>query len=547
MKIKIDIFSGFLGAGKTKLIKKLINENLYRQRAVVIENEFGEVGIDGTFLKKYNIEVKEINAGCICCSVLNDFKNILQEVIYSQEIERIIIEPSGIGKLSEIITIVKKLESENNISLNMIITVVDVTMYEEYIDIFSEFYKDQIINANTIVLSRTQNVDYEKTQSVVSKIRELNEKANIITTPWDNLSGDEIVSIGEKDRRLDIFKAANEKPFEKVKLMYTRKHSEEPTSFDSYGIETLKVFSIENLKSIFSKIKNEELYGRVLRAKGIVQVNENRWVEFDFEPNQFEIRDTQTGYIGHICVIGTNLHKDKLINLFNNTESSRIKIIACEVMKEEILSINTSPDVDFEFVSMDFHLYPKKLGKELQNIIDRSFSYSRVILAFGLCGGASKGLKATNCALTIPRVHDCISIFLSAGEDCVCNFEKEMGTFYLSKGWMISEKSILSDHQRILEKYGPQKAFSVLKRMYEGYKKVLFIQTGCPIENETILQSKQIAKLLCVNYETIQGETAFVKKIVSGPWDNINFINIEPMEFIAEKDFCINVKEKKLI
>lgn len=315
--IKVDIFSGFFGAGKTTLIKKLINEDLYNKNVVIIENEFGEIGIDGIFLKKYNIQVKEINAGCICCSTNNDFNNTLKEIIYSNNINRIIIEPSGVGKLSEILDIVKKLESKNEVSINTIITVVDVTMYEDYIDFFSEFYKDQIIYANTIVLSRTQSVNYEELQNVVSKIRKLNKKANIITTPWDILSGNNIIKAAEKDGIEELFKKLNiiKNPLSKAKFKINRKKLAEDV-FSNWGIETPKVYSVEELKYIFNDLKNEELYGKVLRAKGILQVNENHWVEFDFLPKQFEMRDVLPDYTGRICVIGINLNKENLINVF---------------------------------------------------------------------------------------------------------------------------------------------------------------------------------------------------------------------------------------
>ncbi|MFL0194699.1 DUF1638 domain-containing protein [Clostridium sp. WILCCON 0269] len=220
----------------------------------------------------------------------------------------------------------------------------------------------------------------------------------------------------------------------------------------------------------------------------------------------------------------------------------KIKVIACEVMKEEILSIEPLPHEEFEFISMDYHLYPKKLGRELQNIIDKSLGYSRIILAFGLCGGAARDLKATNCALTIPRVHDCISVFLAPDKGYVCDFEKEKGIFYLTCGWMITEKSILSDHHRILEKYGEKKALSVLNRMYDSYKKVLFIHTDRPSQDEEVLQSKQIASLLNVKYEEIKGRIDFIKKIVRGPWDDKNFINIDPLGVITEEGFGISAK-----
>ncbi|WP_319001931.1 GTP-binding protein [Clostridium algoriphilum] len=195
-KIKIDIYSGFFGAGKTTLIKKIINENLNNKKVMIIENEFGEIGIDGIFLKNFNLQFREISEGCICCSNFNDFNNTLQQIIDSKSIERIIIEPSGVGKLSEIIKIIRKFELNNDVQLNVIITVVDVSMYDDYIDLFGEFYKDQIIYANTIVLSRTQSVNFEELESVVSKIKNSNKKANIITTPWDNLNGDNIFSRG---------------------------------------------------------------------------------------------------------------------------------------------------------------------------------------------------------------------------------------------------------------------------------------------------------------------------------------------------------------
>jgi len=213
------------------------------------------------------------------------------------------------------------------------------------------------------------------------------------------------------------------------------------------------------------------------------------------------------------------------------------KIIACEVMKEEILSMASIKDVEFEFVSMNYHLYPKKLKIELQNTIDRSTGYNKIILAFGLCGGASNGLKANDCTLTIPKIHDCISIFLYNGTKCVCDFKKEKGTFYLSSGWMITEKSILSDHKKIAEKYGEKKAFSILKRMYDDYKKVLFIKTDSSSEDRVIAQSKEIAKLINIEHEIIQGKTDFIEKIVKGPWDDKNFINIAPGEILKEEHF----------
>jgi len=320
MTIQIDIFSGFFGAGKTTLIKKLINEKVYSKKVTLIENEFGEIPIDGTFLKKFNIEIKEIKAGCICCSTVNDFNDTLKEIIDSKETERIIIEPSGVGKLSEIVKIVKKLETDNDVKLNLVIAAVDVTMYEEFVNLFSEFYEDQVIHANTVILSRTQNATDEELKLVVSKIREINEKATIITTPWDDLSGVDLIGLSEADEKNEII----ETNFDEVDLHEHDDHDHEDDSesdhdhdfFSSWGIETPKIFPIDVLKNIFNELKDEAVYGKVVRSKGKVQVADNRWVEFDFVPKQFEIRESEPDEIGRITVIGHELNKEKLVSVF---------------------------------------------------------------------------------------------------------------------------------------------------------------------------------------------------------------------------------------
>lgn len=218
-----------------------------------------------------------------------------------------------------------------------------------------------------------------------------------------------------------------------------------------------------------------------------------------------------------------------------------IKVIACEVMQEEIQGLEPVANRDFEYVSMDFHLYPQKLKIELQRIIEESQGYEKIILAFGLCGGAASGLTSKMSELIIPRVHDCISIFLSSNKCSACNFEKEMGTFYLSNGWMITEKTIISDYQRIYIRFGEKKARRMLERMYDGYKKVLFIETTAEPQEEVIQQSQEIAELFGAEYVTVKGDTSFIQKIIEGPWDNENFITVPPLGRITEEDFGINI------
>jgi G3E family GTPase len=319
MGIKLDIFSGFLGAGKTMLIKKLVNEKLLNENIVIIENEFGEVGIDGSILRKSNIEVKEINAGCICCSVAGDFIKAIKELITNYHPDRIIIEPSGVAKLSEIIAACKSEELKELVSINMIITVVDVLKLEMYLTNFSEFYKNQLLNAKTIILSRTQKASEEKVLKAVARIQSLNNRANLITTPWDKLNGSRIIEIAENDFKESSLEEINllKKPINSTIIMKRTNHSAKEV-FQTLGIETPKCFSKDTLNNILNKIKDPKAYGTVLRAKGIIQVADSDWLQFDYVPEELEMRSTTPDYIGRICVIGSNLHIENLKTLFFN-------------------------------------------------------------------------------------------------------------------------------------------------------------------------------------------------------------------------------------
>lgn len=218
-----------------------------------------------------------------------------------------------------------------------------------------------------------------------------------------------------------------------------------------------------------------------------------------------------------------------------------VKIIACEVIREELLRIKPKEPFEYEFISMGLHQHPRKLKGELQQIIDRSLGYDKIILSFGLCGGATKDLTAADSLLIIPRVHDCIPTLLGSRERYEQFCREERGTFYLSCGWMITEKNILSEHKRVVEKYGEKKALHILNQMYDSYRRVLFIDTGCQKE-ESLRKSRQIAELLALRHETIQGDSAYLDKLVNGPWSQEEFIHIPPYEKVREEQFGIGVK-----
>lgn len=373
---KIDIISGFLGAGKTTLIKKLIQEAFQGEKLMLIENEFGEIGIDGGFLNNSGIEITEMNSGCICCSLVGDFGVALMDAIAKYSPERIIIEPSGVGKLSDVIKAVEKVKDEVDIELNSFVTVVDGIKCKMYMDNFGEFFNNQIENANTIILSRSQKLSEEKLQSCVSQIRKHNEKAAIVTTSWEDISGKQILSAMEKGNSLEkeLIKEAKEHfehkhhhencgcshehenhseecgcennhhnhkedcncndKHEHVEECNCNNHNHENDEecscdtnehhhhhhadevFTSWGVETPKKYSKEEINNILKILAESSDYGFILRAKGIVPSKDGGWINFDLVPGEYEVRNGGSDYTGRLCVIGTNLNKREIEELF---------------------------------------------------------------------------------------------------------------------------------------------------------------------------------------------------------------------------------------
>ena len=362
---KIDVFSGFLGAGKTTLIKKLLKEGYNGEKLVLIENEFGEIGIDGGFMKDAGIEVTEMNQGCICCSLVGDFGKALQKVLDEYAPDRILIEPSGVGKLSDVIKAVMDIDSDQ-IVLNSYTTVCDASKIKMYMKNFGEFYKNQVETAKTIVLSRSQKLTDEKLAEAVAMIKELNDHATIVTTNWDEISGAQILAAMENENKFaeDLLKEELEHHHhhdddehehhhhhhEDGEECHCHDHDHEhhhhdhdddeheqhhhhedgeechchdhehhhhhhaDEVFTSMGIETAKKFTKEELENALGKLSGEE-FGVVLRAKGIV-AGDNGWYEFDFVPEEYEIRKGSADVTGKMCVIGSKLAEDKIKALF---------------------------------------------------------------------------------------------------------------------------------------------------------------------------------------------------------------------------------------
>lgn len=330
---KIDIISGFLGAGKTTFIKKMLKEAFSGEQVVLIENEFGEIGIDGGFLKEAGIEIREMNSGCICCSLVGDFGKSLKEVVDTYHPDRILIEPSGVGKLSDVIKAVQDVQDEIEAELNSFTTVVDVTKCKLYKKNFGEFFSNQIEYAGAIILSRTDKAKAEKVEESVALLRELNEKAPIITTPIEQLSGEKLLETMEHSQSLEEELLSEEEICPECGHVHEHHdhhhHHEEHEHhhgehdhhhadevFTSWGRETIKTYTKEEISSILKTLEEDGTYGTVLRAKGMVAGEQGEWIYFDMVPQEHEVRSGAAEYTGRICVIGSQLEEEKLEELF---------------------------------------------------------------------------------------------------------------------------------------------------------------------------------------------------------------------------------------
>lgn len=353
---KIDIISGFLGAGKTTFIKKMIDEVFKGEKIVLIENEFGEVGIDGGFLKDAGIQITEMNSGCICCSLVGDFGKNLHEVIDKYHPDRILIEPSGVGKLSDVMKSVIDIEKEEDVKLNGLVTVVNALKASKQMKAFGEFFNNQIEYATVVVLSRSQNATPEQLELCVKQIQTLNPKAAIITTAWDAIKGEQILKVIEGADSLEMKLMAEQHAKEEAEEHehehhhhdhdhedhdheheheHHHEHDENCTCgchdhhhgheghhhadevFTSWGKETAHKYTEEELDYLLKALSETDAYGTVLRSKGIIQMADGSWKQFDMVPEEYEVREGQADYTGRVCVIGTDLKEEDLIKLFH--------------------------------------------------------------------------------------------------------------------------------------------------------------------------------------------------------------------------------------
>ncbi len=358
--MKIDIYSGFLGAGKTTLIKKMISEAYCGEKLVLIENEFGEIGIDGGFLQDAGINITEMNSGCICCSLVGDFGKALTQVIEEYHPDRILIEPSGVGKLSDVVAAVEKV-TDADITLGYLVAVVDASKVKVYMKNFGEFYNNQVETATTVILSRTDGIAQEKLEKAVELLREHNPDATIVTTPWDQLTGVQLREAMEGEATLakTMEMMMHEHHHEDEEHCccghhdhehhhhhhhedeehcccghhhehhhhhhehgehcgcghHDHKHHHADEVFASWGVETTKTFAPVEIQKTLSALDSGE-YGIILRAKGMVASTDGMWIHFDYVPGEADIRTGCASVIGKLCVIGSQMNEEEVAKLF---------------------------------------------------------------------------------------------------------------------------------------------------------------------------------------------------------------------------------------
>lgn len=336
---KVDIISGFLGAGKTTFIKQLIQQVFAGEILVLIENEFGEIGIDGGFLKDAGIEITEINSGCICCTLVGDFSRALKKVLEEYQPDRVLIEPSGVGKLSDVVKAVEDVKKQTDIEIEGSITVVDGKKAKLYLKNFGEFFKDQVQHASTIVISRTQLMADDKVEECVKLLQKENQKATIVSTPWEKLSkeaishaldsGAEIEGLFQKESCPEYghhhhhggccchehgHTHENQHHHEHG---HKHGHHHADDIFTSWGRETACKYTEEELDFILKALSETDGYGAILRSKGIIEMEDGTWKQFDLVPEEYEVRECQPDYAGRLCVIGTDLKEEELETLFH--------------------------------------------------------------------------------------------------------------------------------------------------------------------------------------------------------------------------------------
>lgn len=534
--VKIDIVSGFLGAGKTTLINKLLQEAYIGEKIALLENEFGEIAIDGNLFAGHDIAVKEIANGCICCTLQGNFISGIIELVREYAPDRIIIEPTGIGRLKDIIFACNEAAKETDVAVNCIITVVDATMFSIFMEVSGEFYRRQISEGRTIVLSAVQNLEEDDNlDEIIAGIRELNPKALIFAKPWDKMEGLELLQMAEETGMLNPDRHDHEHEHDHDHHHHHDHDHPDNEGFESCSFATDKVWTAQEIKEMLQKLADGSC-GCVFRAKGFLNT-EAGMAKVDYVYGRGEMVPSLYIGPGKFVIIGKDLGKKALKKMFSpgETPAKNYLMLACPILQDEIRAAVAETDAKFPIIFMpsELHLLPDKLREYLQEMIDRLENVDYLLLPMGRCGNGTLGLKSDKITIVLPKCEDCINLTLS---DETLQVDRPTYSYFLTAGWLREKNAINNEYDSVLEKYGAEKAAMVMQMMYANYRYFTLIDTGVydlALAREKI---KPLAELVNLKVKEIKGKCGVLKKMMRLELDD-NFVIVPPGETVSDKHF----------
>ncbi|MEL7566142.1 MAG: DUF1638 domain-containing protein [Dehalobacterium sp.] len=534
--VKIDIISGFLGAGKTTLINKLLKEAYIGEKIALLENEFGEISIDGDLFNGYDITVKEIANGCICCTLQGSFVKGIVELVQKYAPDRIIIEPTGIGRLKDILFACTEAAKEVHLAINCIITVVDATMYSIFMEVSGEFYQRQISDGRTIVLSAVQNLsEDDNLPGIINGLRALNPLAPIFDKPWDEVDGLELLQVAEETGLMHHDHHHHQDCNHDHEHDHNHDHRHDNEGFQSCSFETDKVWTDQEIRDMMQKLA-QETCGRVYRAKGFLRT-EAGMVKVDYVYGRDEIVSSPYTGPSKFVMIGKDMDENRLEKLLaGESPAKNYLMLACPILQDEIRAAAAETEVKFPilFIPPDLHLLPDKLREYLQGMIDRLENVDCLLLPMGRCGNGTLGLKSDKMTIILPKCEDCINLTLS---DETLKVERPVYSYFLTAGWLREKNAINNEYDATLKKYGPERAAMIMGMMYANYRNFTLIDTGVYDLAAAREKIRPLAELIKLEVNETKGKCGVLKKMMCLELDE-NFIIVPPGETVSEKHFC---------
>lgn len=519
--IKVDIVTGFLGAGKTTLINKLIAEAYPAERVALLENEFGEIGIDGDLAAASGITVKELANGCICCTLQGDFVEGIAELARTVSPDRIIIEPTGLARPEDLRSACALAGKKSPIRINAAITVVNAAAFPALFNVAGEIFLSQIAGASCIVLSAAQNIspDDMGLDRMIETLRGINPRAPILADPWDALDGLRLLAFAEEC----VQEPASHDHHEHH---HHHDHHHETDEWDSISRFVTGTWTAEMLRNMAEKLKSGAC-GEVYRSKGLFPSGAaGKALKFDYVYGEVSITETDYAGKGKLVLIGRALNRDAVMALCDTMHA--IHIVACETLKPELELVMRSLNCAYPvaWVPSGKHIWPAKLRTAVQETLDSlGDEYQTVLLVLGFCGNAMVGIESRERTLVLPRCADCIPLFLGSGKK---RDECGAATYFFTRGYLQSETNFISDYENMVKKYGAEKSAWLIREMMANYKTIAVIDTGAFNAADLVRDIEPFAAMLGIPVSIVPGSLRLIEGLIAGNWSPDEYLVIPP-------------------